>query len=174
MGGYQFSKNHFMVVNLYDILYRDMIGFEYNDDQTSYVYANTDRIRSQGIEFEYKYVSERFRIGTNFSYSRIGENSNDIIAVPDDSRSVLGFPALKMNMFMGVEVSEHLSINPSVTLHGSRYGYIGGEIDNSIVPVYYPSLEFNQLKEFSASPIVNLNFQMIDIFTKGMNVDLGI
>ncbi|GJQ63315.1 MAG: hypothetical protein SCALA702_23680 [Melioribacteraceae bacterium] len=172
--GYQFSKNHFMVVNLYDILYRDMIGFEYNDDQTSYVYANTDRIRSQGIEFEYKYVSERFRIGTNFSYSRIGENSNDIIAVPDDSRSVLGFPALKMNMFMGVEVSEHLSINPSVTLHGSRYGYIGGEIDNSIVPVYYPSLEFNQLKEFSASPIVNLNFQMIDIFTKGMNVDLGI
>lgn len=172
--GYQFSKNHFFVINLYDILYRDLIGLQLSDDKTSYKYANSDRIRSQGMEFEYKYVSKRLRIGSNISYSWIKENSNEIYAVPGDKRSLLGFPSIKYNLFGSIDVSNHLSINPSLTIYGDRYGYIEGDLGDYQNQVGQPSLINNKIKEFTFTTILNLNFRMTDVLTRGLNFDLGI
>lgn len=172
--GYQFSKRHFMVANFYDINYNDMIGLQPNEDKTGYEYANAKVIRSRGVELEYKYITEKLRLGGNFSYSLIIDNTNELYSVPGDRKSLLGFPAVKANLFGGIKASENLSINPSVTFFGSRYGFIEGDVEQSEGSSKYPSIKNGKLKEFSPVFIVNINFQMTDIITNGLGADLGI
>ncbi len=171
--GVQFSKNHFMVLNLFDELYKDVISYKLNSDSTAFYYDNQDVIRSRGFELEYKYVGKIFRLGSNFSYATIIENTVDAYKVPEKNNRALGFPEYQFNIFAGINISKHLSINPSFTFFGPRYGYIEGFIVNNIGKKLTTN-EQGVLKEFEFTTMLNVNFRTKDILTKGLNIDLGI
>lgn len=167
--GYQIKKNHLVLLNFYEIMFTDVIS--YRTDALYPVYDNLDKIGTRGIEGEYKIVKKNFRFGLNASYYKVVENSVDAYKVKGDNDVLLGFPSLKANIFAGVNVNPQISINPSLSLFGERYGYIGGiikEVDENDVPVIE-----HLLKRFPAKLLLNINIKTDDLFLDGLQMDLG-
>lgn len=167
--GFQITSSNFIVLNLYDIHYKDIITVKPDSSFYDFPYGNLDKIGSRGIELEYKMIKNRFNLGFNLSYYTITENTLELFKAYQDDDDILGFPSLKINSFAGIKFSENVSINPSITYIGSRYGYIKG---------FFPTSQNEQmrhiLKKFDPTFIVNLNFRTKDIFTPGLQLDLGV
>lgn len=167
--GYQITQSNFLVVNLYDIHYKDVITVKADTSIFDFPYGNLDKIGSQGIELEYKILKNRFNFGLNLSYYRITENTLELYKVNPNEKDVLGFPSLKMNAFAGIKFAEGLSINPSLSYIGERYGYIKG-----FLPTAPNEPITHVLKEFDPTIIINLNFRTHDLFLSGLQLDLGV
>lgn len=168
--GYQLKKNHLLMFNLYEIRFTDIIS--YRTDSIYPVYANLEKLGTRGIEGEYKIVKHKFTFGVNASYYRVIENTVDAYKVKGDNDVLLGFPSLKANAFASIKANYQISINPSVSLFGERYGYISGTItgfdENNV-----PAIE-NILKRFAPKVLFNINIKTDDLFLDGLQMDLGI
>lgn len=173
--GYQFVDNHFLVVNVYDARFQDLISLQplpkaVDLQPEAFIYTNADEIRSQGYEIEYKLVEKSFRVGVNFSHHSILSNSVELYQVPNDPDDVLGFPSFKMNFFAGVDISPNVTISPTLTFFGERYGYVRG-----LVTITETGADVEHiLKELEETFIFNLNFRTKDAFVDGLELDLGL
>lgn len=169
--GYHFGKSHFLVANIFHILYDDIIGIDNDADPTTESnFTNLEEISTKGLELEYRLMTKKFNLGLNGAYFNVCNNSNPTFAVPGQDDQVLAFPQLRFNAYAGFNVSEELVISPSLSFFGKRYGYIGSDTSletaiGGFVPI---------LKEFSPTFIFNVNFHTQDLFAEDFQLDLGI
>lgn len=167
--GYQFTSSSFIAVNFYDIHYKDIITVKPDSSLYDFPYGNLDKIGSRGMELEYKLIRRMFNFGFNLSYFRITENTLELYKAKQGSNDVVGFPAFKANAFAGIRFTENISVNPSVSYIGSRYGFIKGYFPDS------PGGEFKHIsKEFDPTFLINLNIRTKDLFVSGLQLDLGV
>ncbi len=169
--GYQVSNHHSFTVNFFDITMNDLISFRQNPQTGLYFYDNLDKIQNEGFEIEYKMDYPGFRMGVNFSNYHTVENTVELYKIDNISNQVLGIPPIKLNIFGGIKINENISINPSLSYFGERYGYIEGTLAEPSPGVYYID---NTLYHFDPSIIFNINFRTRDLFTRGLDIDLGI
>lgn len=168
--GYNFAKGHSVVVNYFDIFYKDILTVARDSVFTPVDYRNMEQVGTHGIEAEYKLVKPAYNLGLNLSYYKIYNNSLKLFEVPDKENTLLGNPSIRINAFAGVKMNRKISINPSVSFFGYRYGYI------SIKPVMTSNgYELrNVVKKFSPRFIFNLNICTDDLFIDKLQLDLGI
>jgi len=167
--GIQITPSNFLVMNVYDIHYKDVITVKEDTSFYDFPYGNLDKIGSRGMELEYKLIKNRFKLGFNLSYFTITENTLELFKAKPGSNDILGFPSIKINAFTGIKFSDNLSINPSVSYVGHRYGYIKG-----VLPTSSNELPKHIMKEFDPTFIINLNFRTKDLFIPGLQLDLGV
>lgn len=168
-GGYQISSSNFVTLNFYQVLFNDMITLDI-DTMNHAVYKNLDKIGTMGVEAEYRIYQKKFNVGVNFSYYKITENTIESFKVPDKNDVLLASPQIKFNIFSNITIDKKISINPSISFYGSRYGYVTGKfetVDKKIRTI-------NVIKEFNPVAICDINFRTDDLFLNGMQLDLGI
>lgn len=172
--GYTFSKNHSFTLDYYDILFRDVIAAA-RDNQygLSIQYVNQDRIGTRGIEAEYKLIRPIFSLGINASYFQIYNNSLEAFRVPGYDNKLLGNPSYRLNGFAGFNLNRQVSIHPSISYFGQRYGYISGEVTGFDFE-HHQVIVKSKLKRFDPTAVVNLNIVTKDLFVDKLELDLGV
>lgn len=168
-GGFQFSNSNFITLNFYNVAFKDIITLT-TDTMHTTTYKNLDKIGTAGIEAEYRLVKKRFTLGVNFSYYRVTENTVEAFKVPDHGDVLLANPQVKISLFSNLKLNKKISVNPSVTFYGSRFGFTEGkfqQVDQKIKAI-------NTIKEFNPTAIFDVNFRSDDLLLNGLQIDLGI
>lgn len=118
--GYQLQQQGYLTLSLFDQRNRDSIIFT-QDRLGELTYNNSSTLRTEGVELQYLYKSERLSLQLN--YSRVHSNDNGIpmYDVVDRSGAFLGTPEQVANLWLeAVTPIEHLSLLLGLRHVGAR------------------------------------------------------
>jgi outer membrane receptor for ferrienterochelin and colicin len=163
--GYELTHKSLLTVNVYDITTKDPIVYYVIGNNTD-AYVNYGKSGTKGIEAEYRVRSNWGYITTNYAfYTTVDKEEVPTYSLPDNNRMLLAFPAHKVNLTASINLTKHISINPSLLYRSDRYGYAPNPDSLNGTPI---------LKKYPAQLFFNLFLNCNDLFTKGLNVGLGV
>lgn len=123
------NKNMYLSVNLFDITTTNAIRYFVKVD-TPVIgyddgYLNSNKIiGSQGIEYDFRYISDLGLISAAYSFYTIANKNVDMAnAVPVSSSATLGTAQHKFSILASVNISKKVYVSPSFNLLGRRYAY---------------------------------------------------
>jgi outer membrane receptor for ferrienterochelin and colicin len=159
--GYQITHKSILTINFFDINTNNPIVY-FTDSTNSDYYINSGKSGTQGIEAEYRIKSKLGYLSINYSYYTAA-NKQKIAdyEVADDKSSLLAFANHKVNISGSWNITDELSLNPSASLYGPRWGYASMD-----------STGTSELSKFDPVFLVNL-FVWYKTPAKGLNVGVG-
>ncbi|MCE3226804.1 MAG: TonB-dependent receptor [Bacteroidetes bacterium] len=159
--GYQLTRKSILTLSVFDITTNNPIVYSV-DSALNDVYINSGSSGSQGIEAEYRIKQRWGNIGVNYSYYSVAnkEKITDY-EVSESSSSLVGFANHKFNLVSSFKIMEGLTINPTISFIGKRWGY--GSVDDSAVSV---------IEEFDPVTLINL-FLRYETPVKGLSIGIG-
>lgn len=159
--GYQITHSSIFTINFFDITTKTPII--YYSVGGSDAYTNEGKTGTRGFEAEYKMKEKWGYLGVNYSfYTAAGKQQSPAYHVVQDSSMLLGFASHKVNFYASINVTKDLSINPSGTFYGPRWGY--SSLNTDTLPV---------LQKFNSIFLFNL-FIKYNTPIKGLSVGLGV
>jgi len=119
--GLKINKYNFITLNLFHITINNPIIW-YNVGNSDFGYRNYDQTGTRGIEFDYK-MKYRWGFGNlNYSYyDSKGINKADIYAVKGFNNLMLGAPAHKIALHLGLKIHDRFTFSPSAVYWSSNY-----------------------------------------------------
>jgi len=135
--GREISTDMFLTLNLFDITTLDPIVYYYSytiGPNGSYEgYKNQKEQGTRGVELDYRTKNTWGYIDFNYSYyTTSGKQVDSAYKVPGDNSMTLGFASSKANISVSYNVIPSLSITPTVSWIGQRYGYVSGPAQNGL------------------------------------------
>jgi len=165
--GYQITHNSILTVNVFDITTKNPIIY-YTIAGTD-AYTNQGRTGTQGLEAEYRIKDKWGYIAVNYSYyTAANKEKSAAYNVPQDNSMLLGFASHKVNLNASINILKNLSINPSGTFYGSRWGYnsldTGG---NAQIHKFAPIVLFNLFLKYN-TPVngLSIGVGVYDLFNQ--------
>ncbi|MGM0442457.1 MAG: TonB-dependent receptor plug domain-containing protein [Elusimicrobiota bacterium] len=158
--GYKINDRMDIVLSGYDITFDDVIVY---DADTEGDYYNADEIGTRGMEAVYHFNKDKYSLDWNYAYYLPTKRGVDLYNVEDRDSYFLGFPPHRSNIVAGYEITDNVSVHPSLSFFGERYGYKYDEEEDGLA-----------LKEFEPLYLTNLNIRSTDIFRKGFDITLGV
>ena len=165
--GYQITHNSILTVNVFDITTKNPIIY-YTIAGTD-AYTNQGRTGTQGLEAEYRIKDKWGYIAVNYSYyTAANKEKSAAYNVPQDNSMLLGFASHKVNLNASINLLKNLSINPSGTFYGSRWGYnsldTGG---NAQIHKFAPIVLFNLFLKYN-TPVngLSIGVGVYDLFNQ--------
>ncbi|HTA61174.1 MAG TPA: TonB-dependent receptor plug domain-containing protein [Bacteroidia bacterium] len=160
--GYQLTHNSIFTINFFDITTKNPIIY-YSIGAGTDAYTNQGNTGTRGFEAEYKVKDTWGYIAINYSYyTAAGKDKSAAYNVVQDPSMMLGFASSKVNLNASIKLTENLSINPSGTFYGPRWGY------NSVDTGGYA-----QLSKFNSVFLFNL-FLKYNTPVKGLSIGFGV
>ena len=159
--GYQITHNSIFTINFFDITTKNPII--YYTVGASDAYTNQGSTGTRGLEAEYKAKAKWGYVSVNYSfYTAAGKQQSAAYRVAADTAMLLGFASQKVNLNASINITKNLSINPSGTFYGPRWGYTS--LNSDTLPV---------LKKFNPVVLFNL-FIKYNTPVKGLTIGLGV
>lgn len=159
--GYKLAEKMLVTANIFNIITKDPIIYFYDNVEG---YYNAEQAGTRGIDLEYKIRDKWGYITANYSYYTAKSlNKVETFSVPGNENALLAAPQHKITLNSSFKIDEHLSVNPSFIYMSKRYGY--SSLD---------STETEVISEFSPILLANLFINYNNLFTKGLNVGVGI
>ncbi len=169
--GYQFNPDLSIKTNAFYLSSKDMIiyGTPVGAALLQYYYNANTKINSVGVETELRWKQDWGYINFNHSYSQIIKNFKDYQPINTLTNAVvnsdmsLAFPAHKFTLNSHINLTPSLSINPSLIVSSSRYGY--NAIDdnaNLLLHKYHPEV------------LGNVYFRYKDVLVKDLELGFGV
>jgi outer membrane cobalamin receptor len=114
--GYKLSKDMAITANIFYININKPIVY-------AGTYENKDQTGTKGFELEYRIRKNWGYVNVNYAYySAQGINKVTEYSVPDSKGSLLATPQHKVNLNGSFNLTKKLTINPTITYLGERYG----------------------------------------------------
>ena len=159
--GYQITHNSIFTINFFDITTKNPII--YYTIGASDAYTNQGKTGTRGLEAEYRLNGKWGYLIVNYSfYTAAGKTQSAAYHVAQDSSMLLGFASHKVNLNASLNITKNLSINPSGSFYGPRWGY--NSLNSDTLPV---------LKKFDPVFLFNL-FLKYNTPVKGLSIGFGI
>ncbi len=163
--GYQLTHKSIFTINFFDITtihpivyYLDTANIKYPD-----AYKNSNQSGTRGIEAEYKLKEKWGYISVNYSfYTAQGKQRIADYSVNKDSAALLGFANHRINLSASFNLNENISINPTASFYGTRWGY--ASVDSTGTSV---------LQKFDPMTLVNI-FIRYKTPVKGLVFGMGV
>lgn len=115
------------------------------------------------MSLEYKIKDDKIGYANlTYAYNMANENKVDVYSVPSRNDILLGFPFHRVTLNSSLNISNNLSLNPSVVFTGNRFGFNSLDKDGKAV-----------IKEFEPNFLVNLNLLYKNLFIKGLDASLS-
>jgi len=149
--GREIATDMFVTLNVFDITTKNPIVYYVdsvlNSNGTySEGYKNMHEQGTRGAEFDYKVKETWGYVDLNYAYyTAAGKTVVSTYQVPGDNSATLGFASNKVNFSFSYNITPGLSITPTVSWIGQRYGYV--DSNSSGVPA---------LKKFSPTTLANI------------------
>jgi outer membrane cobalamin receptor len=156
--GYQVTHKSIITVNFFDIITRNPIVY-YLDSNLTDAYKNGYQSGTRGIEAEYKIKGKWGYLAINYSfYTANGKPKISDYRVSTDSAALLGFANHKINLNASFSITKDISINPSASWYGTRYGYASSDsLYNPILQKFDPKTLINIFIRYK-TPVKGLVF----------------
>lgn len=140
--GYQLTRKSLITANIFDITTEKSIVYFFDDSLQTDNYKNFDgSAGSRGVEIEYRIRDKWGYCILNYSnYSVGGKEIIEDYKVPDNGKMLLAFPSHKLNISATIKKGKYLSISPSLSYIGERYGYTGIDTLGNSIAEKFPSL----------------------------------
>jgi outer membrane cobalamin receptor len=162
--GYEITPDMYLTLNVFDITTKDPIVYVVDTVHYTEGYENLAQQGSEGAELNYEVKNVWGYIDLNYSfYTVAGKPVAPNYQVPTDNTMTLGFAANKFNLYGCYNVTRSLSVAPSISWIGKRYGYAA--IDTGIAG--------SVLKTFAPTTLANLFVSYADFLVKGLNIGVG-
>ncbi len=165
--GYQLTKSLSFATNAYYLSTKDKIVYGY--DGVASLYQNAHKkIQSAGVESELRWKQDWGYITLNHSYTQMLNNFKDYQPINQITGQVvnpdlaLGFPAHKFTFNGHYEITPAFSVNPSLILTSSRYGYDTFDANGNLT-----------LRKYSPEVLGNLYFRYQNVLFKGLELGVG-
>ena len=160
--GYQITHNSIFTINFFDITTKNPIIY-YSINGGTDAYTNQGSTGTRGFEAEYKVKDTWGYVTLNYSYyTAAGKEKSAAYSVAPDPSMLLGFASHKVNLNASINILKNLSLNPSGTFYGPRWGY------NSLTPDTLPVL-----KKFNSVFLFNL-FLKYNTPVTGLSIGVGV
>jgi outer membrane cobalamin receptor len=161
--GYKASEVLYLSANVFQTTINDPIIFL--ADGTTEIYRNFDKTGTRGLGVAAKFKSGPYRADLAYQCYEARSNRVEIYSVPGRGSFLLGFPKHKLILNGSLPLSPGLSLIPSATYIGKRYGYAGSGSLESFRERVVADINL-QLKDRPA-PRLTLNFGVKDLFKSG-------
>jgi outer membrane receptor for ferrienterochelin and colicin len=185
--GYQLTRNSIITFNLFDITTFNPIIYLITEDGDE-GYTNYDKGGTRGLEMEYRLKEKWGYITLNYAYYTAAGKAKVEPYIPFDhftmangepaiaSRSsLLAFANHKVNLNSSFNLTKNLSINPSASFFGERFGYSGAEIESiETEDGEWEEIVTLKLKKFAPILLANLYFNYENLGVKGLSLGAGI
>lgn len=160
--GYQLTRKSFFNINVYDITTNNPIVY-YTDSTSTDYYINSGHSGTQGIEAEYRLKQKWGQISVNYAYYSAG-NKEKIpdYEVSDNASALMAFANHRVNLNSSFNLAKGLSLSPTVSFYGARYGY--SSVDSTGTSV---------AELFSPTTLVNI-YLRYSTTLKGLTIGLGV
>jgi outer membrane cobalamin receptor len=161
--GYQFTHKSILTINFFDITTVHPIVYYY--DTSNYKnpdsYLNSNKSGTRGVEAEYKVKEKWGYISVNYAfYTAQGKQKIDDYRVQKDSSALLGFANHRINLSASFNLNENISINPTISYYGARWGYATSDsLGNPVLQKFDPSTLLNIFIRYK-TPVPGLVFGM--------------
>ncbi|HKC69580.1 MAG TPA: TonB-dependent receptor, partial [Bacteroidia bacterium] len=166
--GYQITHNSIFTVNFYDITTKNPIIY-YSVGDTADAYSNQGKTGTRGLEAEYKIKDKWGYVTINYSYyTAAGKPKSDAYSVAADNSMLLAFASHKVNLNASINILKNLSLNPSGTFYGPRWGYNALTPDTvSVLKKFDPVFLFNLFLKYN-TPVngLTIGVGVYDIFNQ--------
>lgn len=162
--GYLFSDKLMLTMNLFDVKFDNALIYLPDPDTGVGGYVNSGSYGTRGVEAICRYQHEKFNLLLNYAYYQVSDNDVEAYEVPGHDGDFLAFPRHRLNAIADIKVSKKISVHPSVSFFGERYGY-----------AYDPGEGAATSQKFDPTAVFNLNVRARDVFDKeGLEIDFGI
>jgi len=160
--GYEITPDMYITANIFDITTKDPIVYAVDTVTYAEGYANLKEQGTRGAELDYRIKSSWGYADFNYSfYTASGKTIVPNFTVPIDNSMTLGFAANKFNIYGSYNISKNVSIAPTVSYIGKRYGY--APLDGGGV----------YLKTYNPTVLANLFLTFNHLFTGGLKAGVG-
>lgn len=162
-GGYQITKQSYLVVNLFDTTVNRPIAYfvDANNNYTD-AYANFDRMGSRGAEVEYRLKHGLGSLQCSYSYYQNRDTQLPLYQVAKDDQSLLAFPRHKLVLNSTIRLSESWILFGGLVYLGERWAWL-----------YEPNNAEGRLDKLPATPLVNLVLTHRGLHP-GLEISLGL
>lgn len=176
--GYQVNNNLSLSTNAYYLSTKDKLVYGYDTDLSKYVpggggvtnlyYNARDKIQSVGVETELRWKQDWGYVTFNHSYTQMLNNFKDYQPINQitgqvvNSDLALSFPAHKLTLNGHYKITPAFSVNPSLILTSSRYGYDTFDANGNLT-----------LRKYSPEVLGNLYFRYQNVLFKGLELGVG-
>lgn len=135
--GYKLNDNMFVTANLFNIVINDPILYVWDIDADEEYYYNQDKTGSRGLEFEY--MVKYFKWSMNLGYSYYTTNDLNKVTTyqveypigTTKEHLLKGAPQHKLTLKGSYNLTEKISIAPSLVYMSETYGFITSDLEQS-------------------------------------------
>ena len=163
--GYQFTPEMLLAVNGYSITTRDVLIYGSEGDGATFNewYENLDKSGTNGVEVVYSIKKKNWYANVSYSMSRpISGNTVETFEVPGQSQQYLGMLAQKITANVNWNITNKLSVNPTIIYGGKRFGYTSLDINGD-----------PQINEIDPYTLANIFLNYRDVI-KGLTLGAGV
>jgi outer membrane cobalamin receptor len=160
--GYEITPDMYITLNVFNIVTKNPIVYTVDSLTDNEGYVNLTQQGSRGAELDYRIKSKWGYLDFNYSYYTVaGQTIVPNFTVPMDNSMTLGFASNKFNIYGCYELNKNISIAPTISYIGKRYGYAPSSDSTAYVRTYNPTV------------LVNLFITFNHLFTPGLKVGVG-
>jgi len=147
--GYEITPDMYVTLNLFDITTKNPIVYVVDTPYTE-GYENLKEQGTRGAELDYRIKSSWGYLDFNYSfYTTAGKTVAASYQVPIDNSMTLGFAANKFNIYGSYNLTKNISIAPTVSYIGKRYGYAPLDGGGAYLKTYSPTVLGNLFLTFN-------------------------
>lgn len=135
--GYKLNDNMFITTNLFNIVINDPITYVWDIDADEEYYFNQDETGSRGLEFEYMVKYYKWSMNLGYSYYT-AKDMNKVVPyqveypIGTTKESLMkGSPQHKLTLKGSYNLTENISIAPSLVYMSETYGFITSDLEQS-------------------------------------------
>ncbi|MCS6809398.1 MAG: hypothetical protein RML40_11435, partial [Bacteroidota bacterium] len=121
--GYQLSETMILTANIFNIDIYDAIVYAAINNEEKYF--NFDIVETRGFELEYRIRNTWGYVTLNYAFYLAGRNSANLYRVTENNNVLVGFAPHVINLQASFDITDRLSISPTVRFLSPRYGQIG-------------------------------------------------
>jgi outer membrane receptor for ferrienterochelin and colicin len=165
--GYRINDNMFVTANVFDIrIKKNIVYFDTGAGVVPIIdwgYINANNSGSDGFELEFKAKYAKGYAAINYSfYTQAFQSLPVSYIVPGHENSALGLSQHKIGFYASYQPVENLSIGPSMTLIGKKYGY--SHLDEEGNPA---------ISSFGPYCLFNLSITYNNLLLRGLSINLS-
>jgi outer membrane cobalamin receptor len=160
--GYKLSKDMSLTANIYYINIDKPIVY------AEATYTNKDQTGTKGFELEYRIRKNWGYVNANYAYYT-AEGINKVLeyTVPNNKGSLLATPQHKINLNGSFNLTKKMTINPTMTYLGERYGngdaVFNEEAQNWELPIV----------KIKPTLLTNIFLNYRDVLINNLNIGVG-
>lgn len=160
--GYILAPYSTIVLNVYDITFKDLIIYGKEPQTGVGYYKNQGHVGTAGIEVGFKINTDKLFSTINFAYyRRKSSNSDSLFMVPTDNNQYLALSPVRINSLIGYRVSRNSTVSITTSYFGERYSYNYLNNNKDILVKHKANLLVGLNLEFMNFPFKKFETQVI-------------